>query len=119
MGNRKVLFNLLFQASAHTLLTLGKDEKYLGAETGFTSILHSWGQDLSFHPHIHCIVSAGGIKDGKWIQEKRRNNKFIFPQGSMQKIFKGYFMEHLRKLHRQKLLPLEETVFQDLLTHRL
>ena len=116
MGNRKVLFNLLFQASAHTLLTLGKDEKYLGAETGFTSILHTWGQDLSFHPHIHCIVSTGGIKEGKWIKEKRSNNKFIFPQGSMQKIFKGYFMEHLRKLHRQKLLQVEESVFQDLLT---
>jgi len=117
MGNRKVLFDLLFQASAHTLLTLGKDEKYLGAETGFTSILHTWGQDLSFHPHIHCIVSAGGIKDGKWIKEKRGNNKFIFPQGSMQKIFKGYFMEHLRKLHRQKLLLVEEeSDFQDLLT---
>ena len=74
------------------------------------------GQDLSFHPHIHCIVSAGGIKDGKWIKEKRGNNKFIFPQGSMQKIFKGYFMEHLRKLNRQKLLQVEEFTFQDLLT---
>ena len=116
MGNRKAMFDLLFQAAAHTLLTLGKDEKYLGAETGFTSILHTWGQDLSFHPHIHCIVSAGGIKEGKWIKEKRSNNKFIFPQGSMQKIFKGYFMEHLWKLNRQKLLQVEESVFQNLLS---
>lgn len=116
MGNRKLLFDLLFQASAHTLLTLGKDEKYLGAETGFTSILHTWGQDLSFHPHIHCIVSAGGIKEGKWIKEKRVNNKFIFPQGSMQMIYKGFVMEHLRKLYKQKLLQVDESVFKDLLT---
>lgn len=81
LGHRKELFKLLFDAASHKLLTLGKDPKYLGAETGFTSILHTWGQDLSFHPYVHCIVSAGGVKDCRWVEEKRKNNKFVFPVG--------------------------------------
>ncbi len=61
MGYRKLLYKLLFDASAATLLTFAKDEKYLGASPGIISVLHTWGQQLSFHPHIHCIVSGGGI----------------------------------------------------------
>jgi hypothetical protein len=61
MGHRKLLFKLLFDASAQTLLTFAKDPRYLGAPPGIISVLHTWGQQLSFHPHIHCIVSGGGI----------------------------------------------------------
>jgi hypothetical protein len=116
MVNRSHLFKLLFQAASHTLLTLGKNEKYLGAEIGFTTVLHTWGQDLCFHPHLHCIVSAGGVKDGKWVPEKRKNNKFVFPVDAMKKIFKGFFMEHLRKLHKKELLNIDEEKFNNLLT---
>ena len=116
MGNRIVMYKLLFQAASHALLSLGKNEKYLGAEIGFTTILHTWGQDLSFHPHVHCIVSAGGVKDGKWIAEKRKNNKFLFPVDALKKTFKGFFMQHLRRLYKKKLITIDENTLQSLLT---
>ena len=103
MGNRKLLFGLLFKAAQHTILTLSKDEKYMGATPGIVSILHTNGQDLSFHPHIHNIVSGGGMnrtgnpKAIGWIKEKRSNGRFLFPRRAMEKIYKGYFLEHLRK----------------------
>lgn len=98
MRNRKLLFGLLFKAAQHTILTLSKDEKYIGATPGVVSILHSNGQDLTFHPHIHNIVSGGGMDAaGKWIKEKRSNGSFLFPRRAMEKIYKGYFLEQLRK----------------------
>src|SRR5919205_4541579 len=59
--NKKVLFKLLFEASAETLLEVAADPKHLGAEIGFLSILHTWGQTLQPHPHIHCVVPGGGL----------------------------------------------------------
>jgi hypothetical protein len=115
MGHRPVLFKLLFQAASHTLLTLAKDDKHLGAEIGITSILHTWGQDLSFHPHVHCIVSGGGVSNGNWVPEKRKNNKFLFPKNMMQKIFKGFFMQHLRKLHKMNSLSIDKPAFEQML----
>jgi hypothetical protein len=65
--NREQIFTLLFKASSKTLKALGKDPKYLGAALGFSSILHTWGQNLMFHPHVHIIVPGGGLTaDGKW-----------------------------------------------------
>jgi hypothetical protein len=61
LGHRKLLFKLLFDASARTLLSFAKDPKYPGAMPGIISVLHTWGQQLSFHPHIHSIISGGGI----------------------------------------------------------
>jgi Putative transposase/Transposase zinc-binding domain len=115
MAHRKELFKLLFDAAAHVLLTLGRDPKYLGAETGFTSILHTWGQDLSFHPHVHCIVSAGGVKDNLWVCEKRTNNKFVFPVAAMRKIFKGYFMQQLRAMFCNNQLSICDGDFNSLI----
>lgn len=68
MGYRKSVFNLLFEASTHTLNTLSLDEKYLGATPGIISVLHTNGQDLTFHPHVHFIVTGGGFsKVEKWV----------------------------------------------------
>ena len=98
MGNRKAMFKLLFDASSYSLLKIAKDEKFLGATLGIISVLHTWGQDLSFHPHIHCIVSGGGINQtGHWKEEKRKNHRFLFPIAILQKVFKGYFMHEFRK----------------------
>lgn len=105
MGNRKLLFGLLFKAAHHTILTLSKDEKYMGATPGIVSILHTNGQYLTFHPHVHNIVSGGGILPSpwgegpgvRWIKEKRSNGRFLFPPSAMEKIYKGYFLDHLRK----------------------
>ncbi len=105
MGNRKLLFGLLFKAAQHTILALSKDQKYIGGMPGIVSILHTHGQDLSFHPHIHSIVSGGGItSDGRWVKEKRSNGRFLFPRRAMEKIYKGYFLEHVRKYIANKSL---------------
>jgi len=61
LQNQRVCYNLLFKAVSQVLSELSADKKYLGAQTGFTGILHTWGQNLMFHPHIHCIVPGGGL----------------------------------------------------------
>jgi len=109
MGNRKAVFNLLFESSTYTLRKLGQDERYLGGTPGIISILHTNGQDLSFHPHVHCIVSGGGLtKEGKWIIEKRRNGNFLFPRRAMEKIFKGYFLDKLQVLFQRGKIRIKD-----------
>lgn len=117
MGNRKALFSLLFEASTYTLRKLGQDEKYLGGTPGIISVLHTNGQDLTFHPHVHCIVSGGGLsKAGKWVKEKRKNGHFLFPRRAMEKIFKGYFLEKLQTLFTSQKLQIEDAkVFENIL----
>ena len=97
--NRKVLFDLIFESGHYTLTKLGRDSKWLGATSGIVSILHTNGQDLSFHPHIHCIVTGGGVdKDGKWVEGKRSNGKFLFPRRVMELMYKAYFLKRLRAM---------------------
>src|SRR5439155_27135604 len=69
LHNQKVIYQLLFQASAEALLEIAADPKHLGAQIGFLSVLHTWGQNLQHHPHVHCVIPAGGLSpDGKrWI----------------------------------------------------
>jgi hypothetical protein len=94
--NREKLFSLLFKASSDTLKALGKDPKYLDAELGFSSILHTWGQNLMFHPHVHIIVPGGGLTtDGKW---KSSGNKFFIPVKVMAKLFRGKFLHALKEM---------------------
>jgi len=110
MGNRKLMFGLLFKAAQHTIVTLSKDEKYIGATPGIVSILHTNGQDLNFHPHIHNIVSGGGINaGGKWIKEKRSNGRFLFARRAMEKMYKGYFLDCLRKYIAKGLLKYSDS----------
>ena len=61
LQNQKLLYSLLIQSAGHTLMELAKDPKYLGATIGATTVLHTWGQNISFHPHVHCIVPGGGL----------------------------------------------------------
>ncbi len=95
LGNRTLLFNILFESASSCLIKHGWNSDFLGAEVGITMILHTWGQDLSFHPHVHCIVSGGGYDGANWVEAKRKNNKFLFPRDSMRKMFKALFMEQL------------------------
>lgn len=122
MGNRKLLFDLLFEASSYTLLTLAKDGQWLGATPGIISILHTWGQDLSFHPHVHCIVSGGGVQEHainktmSWVKEKRKNHNYLFPKPAMQKVFKGYYLQRIRKLlSKEQLHTKDKAATQHLL----
>ncbi|MEO7309726.1 MAG: transposase [Chitinophagaceae bacterium] len=113
MGNRKILFKLLFQASAATLLSFGDNELHLGARPGIISVLHTWGQDMSFHPHIHCIVSGGGIvanDDGTvtWKNARRIKDDFLFPVNAMRTVFRAKFLEGLKALHLQSQLTIPE-----------
>src|SRR6476660_7411253 len=98
MRHRKLLFKLLFDASAQTLLTFAKDPKYLGAIPGIISVLHTWGQQLSFHPHIHCIVSGGGITSDTWKQAVKDKWRFLFPVDAMAIVYRGKFLQALQQM---------------------
>lgn len=104
--NQKILYNLLFQTVAETLQELAADKKHLGAMLGFTSILHTWGQNLMFHPHIHCIVPAGGLNAlGHWVNSRK---KFFLPVKVLSRKFRGKFLQ---------LLKSEKLVFYGLLKY--
>lgn len=98
MGNRKTMFNLLFDAASYTLLKFAKDTQYLGAQPGIIAVLHTWGQQLSFHPHLHCIVSGGGIdKDKQWKEALKAKHKFLFPTKAVAQVYRAYFLKRLQK----------------------
>jgi hypothetical protein len=97
--NKRVLFQLLFEASAATLLEVAADPKHLGAEIGFLSVLHTWGQTLQPHPHVHCVVPGGGLSPDhqRWI---RSPNHFFLPVKVLSKVFRGKFVAGLRRAFR-------------------
>lgn len=113
LGNRKELFKLLFDASAATLLQFARDEKHLGAVPGILSVLHTWGQQLSFHPHVHCIVSSGGISHTtpgpQWKESKRNSSRFLFPVRAMGKVYRAKFLLALKKLIEQKQIAVADS----------
>ncbi|MCY7292122.1 MAG: IS91 family transposase, partial [Ferruginibacter sp.] len=104
LGNRTPLYKLLFDASAKTLLQFAADKKYLSATPGIISVLHTWGQQLSFHPHIHCIVTGGGITYNKnnkttvWKNGTRNAAGFLFPVKAMAQLYKAIFIKGVRAL---------------------
>lgn len=92
--NQTVCYNILFRAVSETLQELCADKKYLGAKIGFTSVLHTWGQNLYFHPHIHCIVAGGGLNAlGKWVHSHK---KFFLPVKVISRKFRGKFLALLK-----------------------
>ena len=92
--NQRDCYNLLFRCVAQTLQDLAGDKKYLGAAIGHTAVLHTWGQNLCFHPHIHCIVPSGGLTAlGKW-QPSRK--KFFLPVRVLSRKFRGKFLALLK-----------------------
>jgi hypothetical protein len=101
LHNQKVVYQLLFQASAETLLEIAADPKHLGAQIGFLSVLHTWGQTLQHHPHVHCVIPAGGLStDGKrWIHP--RCNAFFLPVKVLSRVFRGKFVAGLKRAFRK------------------
>ena len=76
----------------------GRDPEWLGAQTAATMILHTWGQNLQLHPHVHCIVPNGGInKDGSWQNPRKGNSQFLYPVPAMNQVYKAYFLKRLRQ----------------------
>src|SRR6202158_4864842 len=96
LQNKKVIYDLLFRTSAETLLEVARDPQHLGAEIGFFSVLHSWTQKLEFHPHIHCVVPAGGLSfdHTQWI---RSHSRFFLPVNILSPVFRGKFVAGLKR----------------------
>jgi hypothetical protein len=94
--NKKVVYGILFHATAETLRTIAADPKHLGAEIGFFAVLHSWGSNLLHHPHLHCVVPGGGLSpDGtQWISCRPR---FFLPVRVLSRLFRRLFLEYLIK----------------------
>jgi len=105
--NAKRMYDLLFQSAWHTLNAFAKDPKWLGAKSAATMVLHTWSQKLILHPHVHCIVPNGGLtKDGNWQFPKKGNGNFLFPIAALKKVYRGFFLEKLKKLIQQGKLVL-------------
>tara|TARA_R110002110_G_scaffold187031_2_gene394406 strand:- start:184 stop:1386 length:1203 start_codon:yes stop_codon:yes gene_type:complete len=97
--NQKVIYDLLFKASAKTLTTIATDPRHLGARVGMTSVLHTWGSALTHHPHVHIIVPGGGLSkdDSKWIACR---SGFFLPVRVLSRLFRRLFLDGLTELHR-------------------
>jgi len=122
LQNKKIVYDILFKTSGETLRTIARDPKHLGAEIGVLSVLHTWGQTLEHHPHIHCLVPGGGLsEDGaRWIACRPG---FFLPVRVLSKLFRGKFLHHLRAAFERgdlgfhgQLVELENrTLFESLL----
>lgn len=106
--NKQAIYNLLFDSAAKTLKAFGEDPKWLGGQLGFFGILHTWGQTLWHHPHVHFLVAGGArTKSGQWIKPKHKG-KFLFPVRGLSKVFRGRFMKGL-----EAFLETEESLIPD------
>jgi len=106
LRNRELFFDALFAAGSQTLLALGRDNKRLGAQLGLTAVLHTWTRDLRFHPHLHCIVTAGGLSlDGtRW---KSTRQGYLFPVRVLADLFRGKLLAILDEAFREGQLRLD------------
>lgn len=106
LRNKKAVFNILFAAASQTLLAIARDEKHLGAQVGFTTVLHTWGQTLLFHPHLHCVVTGGGLSsDGeRWVSAR---DKYLLPVKVLGNLFRGKFLAALDRAFQDGDLDLE------------
>jgi len=110
--NKKIFFNLLFRTSKETLLSIAAEDKYFGADIGFFSVLHTWGQKLNQHPHIHCVLPGGGFskKDGKW---RHVPNNYLAPIKVVKARYKDLFIKSLNQLYESGELYLEGSNCED------
>jgi len=100
LQNKKVMYGLLFKAASQTLLELAKDTKHLGADIGLITVLHTWGQNLKEHPHLHCIMPSGGLSSDKkhWVHPQKKNSFFIHVKVLSRK-FRGKFLDLLKQAY--------------------
>lgn len=109
--NKRILYHLLFESAWETLKKLGQDPKRLGGEMGMQAILHTWGQNVLPHNHLHCIVPGGVLKpDGTW----KSANGFLFPVKVLSKLFRGIYVSKLRAVYEQKKLTLPDQLTETL-----
>lgn len=120
MGHRRALFDLLFRASAGALTAFAGDQRYLGGQIGVVSVLHTWGQNLSFHPHVHCVVSGGGItREGGWKEATKNDYQFLFPVRALSEVYRGKFLQGLKALIQKGQVSLPDGTGQKVLLDEL
>lgn len=105
LRNRELFFNLLFESASQTLLQLGNDKKRLGAQLGITAVLHTWTRDLRFHPHLHCIVTGGGLHPNgqQWVHARQG---YLFPVHVLSRLFRGKLIAALTQAYEAGQLKL-------------
>lgn len=101
--NQKLLYNLMFSCASATLLTLCRDKKHMGATPGIILVLHTWGQQLNYHPHLHCCLSGGGLTESGQFTESRHKG-FLLPVEAIGKMFRGKFLEKLKSYYEKDVL---------------
>ena len=111
LQNKRLIYNLLFQTAARTLLKLAADPKQLGAKIGFLAVLHTWSQQLGHHPHLHCVVPGGGLSlDGQRWVSCRQN--FFLPVKVLSRLFRRLFRDQLGRLFAQGKLSFHGSLTQ-------
>jgi hypothetical protein len=120
----QAMYDILFESAWKTLSQFGYDKRWLGAQIGATMILHTWGQNLSLHPHVHCIVPNGGLslaqkdKNQHWQFPKKGNEKFLFPLAAMKSVYRALFMKSVhekiigKRIALPPNFPTEKTAYQ-------
>jgi hypothetical protein len=103
LQNKRIIYNLLFKAASETLLEIAADPRHLGARIGFFAVLHSWGQTMQFHPHLHCVIPGGGLSadNSRWIACRPG---FFLPVKVLSRLFRGKFVAFLREARKQDRL---------------
>lgn len=105
--NKTVIYGLIFKAAAETLLVFGADPRHLGARIGMIGVLHTWGQTLNYHVHVHFLVTAGGLsEDGERWVEGKYGEKFLFPVRALSRVFRGKFIAKLKQAYQKGELAL-------------
>ena len=108
----KEMYGLLFKTAWSVVRDFGVNPRFLGAHTGMVAILHTWGQNLCLHPHLHCIVPGGGITaSGKWKHAKNKG-KFLFPVKALSKVFRARFVQGLKRQHPHLEKALIQKLFE-------
>jgi hypothetical protein len=109
LQNKRVVYDILFRAASQTLLRIGADSRHLGAELGFVAVLHTWGQTLHHHPHVHCVVPGGGLSAGgkRWTPCKKG---FFLPVRVLSRLFRRLFLDALRQAFQEGRLEFHGTI---------
>jgi predicted Zn-ribbon and HTH transcriptional regulator len=108
LNNKRMFYSLLFKTISETIMKVSKNEKYLNCIPGFLFILHTWGQTLSFHPHIHTLITGGGLSEDKtkWIDSKEN---FFLPVRVLSKLFQRLFLHHLKKYYQGSFITIPKS----------
>lgn len=119
LQNKKIMYGILFKAASQTVLELARDVKHLGAETGLLTVLHTWGQNMMEHPHLHCIMPAGGISFDRenWVYTNKKDNFFVHYKVISRK-FRGKFLNLLQKAYDKEQLNFKGKLFAKVATKK-